>query len=87
LEIAGDAVNGVSVPRPAVIRFAGATWVYVRREGTNFVRSAVTLERSLTNGWLVSRGIDAGDQVVVSGAQTILSEELNRSGFLSGERD
>jgi len=59
----------------------------VRREGTNFVRSAVTLERSLTNGWLVSRGIDAGDQVVVSGAQTILSEELNRSGFLSGERD
>jgi hypothetical protein len=87
LETPGDAVNGVSIPRPAVIRFAGATWVYVQREGTNFVRSAVTLERPLTNGWFVSRGIDAGDQVVVSGAQTILSEELNRSGFLSGERD
>jgi len=87
LSVTGESQAGVIVPRAAVIRHAGATYVYLETDGTNFVRRAISLGQPLESGWFVAAGVKAGDQVVVTGAQTVFSEELNSSGFMSGGRD
>jgi len=87
LSVAGEPQRGVLVPRTAVIRHAGEAWVFVATNGTNFVRRAIALGPPLENGWFVSTGVNAGDQVVVTGVQEVFSEELNSTEFRSGERD
>jgi len=87
LSVAGEPQRGVIVPRAAVIRHAGEAWVFLETNATNFVRRAIALGPPLENGWFVSAGVEAGDQVVVTGAQAVFSEELNSTGFRSGERD
>jgi hypothetical protein len=87
LSVAGGPQNGVVVPRAAVIRHAGEAWIFLETNGTNFIRRAISLGPPLENGWFVPTGVKAGDQVVVTGAQAVFSEELNSSGFKSGARD
>jgi hypothetical protein len=87
LSVTGQPQRGVNVPRAAVIRHEGKAWVFLETNGTNFVRRAIALGPPLENGWFVSTGVKAGDQVVVTGVQEIFSEELNSTGFRSGERD
>jgi hypothetical protein len=69
--------SGVSVPREAVVWHAGQAWVYQKRDEDSFVRQAVSATREAGRGWFNAEGIlKAGDEVVVSGAQLLLSEEL-----------
>jgi len=75
LRAPGARRKGVVVPRSAVIYTEGKPWVYVRRGEGAFTRRAVTLERPLAGGWFVPGGLAAGDQVVTTGAQVLLSEE------------
>jgi hypothetical protein len=79
--------SGVVVPRAAVVRYQGAAWVYVQSAGTNFTRRVLSLDRPVENGWFVTSGVAVADRIVATGAQTLLSVELNASGFLSGERE
>ena len=87
LQTAGEPQSGFVIRNASIIHHAGAAWVYLQMNGTNFVRREVQLDRPLTEGWFVRRGLGDGDQVVVTGAQTVFSEELKAGGFLSGERD
>lgn len=72
----GAARNGVVVPYRAVVWWQGQAWCYIEESPGKFARRAVPDSNPLTDGWFVSKGIDAGTRVVVSGAQTLLSEEL-----------
>ena len=80
---------GLAVPRSAVLRHDGRTWVFVQEEGEKFVRKAVKLETPLDGekGWFIPAdgGIKADDLLVVTGAQGLLSEELKAQG--GGEKD
>ncbi|MEA3213207.1 MAG: hypothetical protein QOE70_6264 [Chthoniobacter sp.] len=80
---------GFAIPRSAVLRHDGRTWVYVQEDEENFVRKPVTLDTPLdgNRGWFVAEGggIQAGDLLVVTGAQSLLSEELKAQG--GGEPD
>ncbi len=76
IELAGQPVQGVLVPPAAIVRALGSTWVYVQSGPTTFARRKAPLERPITGGWLVTLGLTAGDRLVVSGAQMLLSEEL-----------
>jgi len=87
LQVSGEPLAGFVVPRPAVIRHEGEAWIYLESDGTNFVRRQISLQYPMESGWFVSGGVAAGDVVVVAGAQTVFSEELNHSGFMSGGRD
>ncbi len=80
LELPGEPQSGVAVPREAVIRFNGATWVYLQTAEDHFQRAEVELEHPLADGWFVNQGLKAGDKVVTSGAQELLSEELKGAG-------
>jgi hypothetical protein len=81
----GESLKGVIIPREAVIRAEGKSWVYVlNSNGASFTRKEIPVDHAVENGWFVENGITSGDHVVVTGAQTILSLELSGAGFTSG---
>ena len=81
---------GFAVPRSAVLRHDGRTWVFVQEESEKFARKPVVLDTPLDaeRGWFVAAeggGIGAEDLLVVTGAQALLSEELKAQG--GGEKE
>jgi hypothetical protein len=68
--------RGVVVPERAVVWHAGRPWVYVKRDADRFVRTPVSAARLVPGGWFNSEGFDPGVEVAVTGAQLLLSEEL-----------
>jgi hypothetical protein len=85
LELPEKPRAGFAVPRSAVLRHDGRAWVYVQEEEEKFVRKPVTLDTPLEGdkGWFISAeggGIKADDLLVVTGAQSLLSEELKAQG-------
>ena len=75
LDLPGEAVTGVALPREAILRQDGATWVYLQTSENSFQRKEVALDRLLANAWFVRDSFKPGDKVVVAGAQQLLSEE------------
>lgn len=76
LSMPGETQSGVAVPRNAVIRFNGTTWVYRQTADETFERVEVALESPLENGWFVREDLKPEEKVVTVGAQQLLSEEL-----------
>jgi len=87
LRVPGEASGGVIVPGAAVLRHEGKAWVYLQTGEGGFVRREISLDRPADKGWFIAGGITAKDRVVVSGAQTILSEEVRGGGFRGGDRE
>jgi len=80
IRVAGEPLAGVIVPSQAVIRTEGAGWVYLMNSGSDaFTRTAVALDHPADGGWFVTKDVTTNDYVVVTGAQTLLSEELKAS--------
>jgi hypothetical protein len=75
MQLPGEAQTGVDLPRSAIVRFNGATWVYLQTSEEAFERRAVKLDSPLSEGWFVREELKAGDKVVTVGAQELLSEE------------
>jgi len=75
---------GFVIPRSAVLRHDGRTWIYVRKSGGRFVRQPVALDTPLAAdlGWFVAGddGVAADDEIVGTGAASLLSEELKSQG-------
>ena len=84
LELPEEPRRGLAVPRSAILRHDGRTWVYVQEEEEKFVRKPVILDTPLDDdkGWFVAEngGIKADDLLIVTGAQALLSEELKAQG-------
>jgi hypothetical protein len=76
LEIDGEPKIGVDLPRSALLRHSGKTWVYVQVDETHFTRREVRLDRPTRNGWFSASGVPPKSVIVVEGPQTLLSEEL-----------
>jgi hypothetical protein len=72
----GAPVAGVIVPAQAVVWHAGKAWTYLKQDEQTFARHEVSAAEELDGGWFNAGGFQAGDEVVVSGAQLLLSEEL-----------
>ncbi len=72
--------NGVAIPNQALVWYGGKPWAYFK-QGKNaagddqFVRKPVSAETEVTGGWF-NQGIAAGSEIVVNGAQLLLSEEF-----------
>jgi len=84
LELPEEPRRGLAVPRSAILRHDGRTWVYIQEEEEKFVRKPVILDTPLDDdkGWFVAEngGIKADDLLIVTGAQALLSEELKAQG-------
>ncbi len=80
LTLPGPVQSGVIVARDAVLRHEGRTYVYLKVADEQFQRQAVTLDCPLAAGWFVGHGLKPTDELVVVGAQELLSEELKAQG-------
>ncbi len=72
----GPAVRGIRIPAAAIIRHETKGWAYVQTGDNKFARREVPLTRPVVDGYLVTGGFDPGANVVTTGAQLLLSEEL-----------
>lgn len=76
LSAPGKQAEGVVVPNTAVVWYAGKAWAY-RREGEDrFLRTLVNTAQEASDGWFNTSGFKAGEEVVTSGTQLLLSEEF-----------
>jgi len=76
LAVPGPSQEGVELPSAAVLRHAGRAFVYVQTADDTFARREIGLDRPTRDGWFVVDGLAAGERVVVTGAQQLLSVEL-----------
>jgi hypothetical protein len=76
LTVPGPARTGVDVPSSAVLRYGTASYVYVQTDDMTFARRAVHLDQPTKDGWFVADSLAAGESLVVTGAQQLLSTEL-----------
>lgn len=68
--------EGVVVPSSAVVWYGGQAWVYRKEEDDRFSRLPIDTANETDGGWFTSTGFKAGDEVVITGAQLLLSEEF-----------
>ncbi len=84
LELPEKPRAGFAIPRGAVLRHDGRTWVYVQEEEEKYVRKPIKLDAPLDGdeGWFITEdtGLTEDDVIVVVGASSVLSEELKAQG-------
>lgn len=68
--------EGVIVPSSAVVWYGGQAWAYRKEESDRFSRLPLSTANETDGGWFMSTGFKAGDEVVITGAQLLLSEEF-----------
>ncbi|MGH8678178.1 MAG: hypothetical protein ACREUQ_07505 [Burkholderiales bacterium] len=72
-----DRQRGVLLPNEALVWHAGKAWVYLKVDAETFARYEASAARETGEGWFSrGQGLEPGREVVVSGAQLLLSEEL-----------
>ncbi len=72
----GKHTPGVVVPNSAVVWLDGRAWAYLQKDRERFIRQEVVTNHPGGKGWFVTKNFQAGDYVVVQGAQLLLSEEF-----------
>jgi hypothetical protein len=70
-----NAMNGVIIPSNAVVWYAGTPWAYFKQGQDQFVRKPISADNEVDTGWF-NKNISADSEVVVNGAQLLLSEEF-----------
>jgi hypothetical protein len=67
--------NGIVIPSSAVVWYAGTPWSYFKEDNNQFIRKPISADIEVDAGWF-NEGLDADSEVVVKGAQLLLSEEF-----------
>lgn len=68
--------SGVTVPTSAVVRLSGKAYVYVQNASEQFIRKEIRTDTPVASGYFVANQLAPGARLVVTGAQTLLSEEF-----------
>jgi hypothetical protein len=76
LPASGNDEHGVMISRSAVLRYTGKEWVYQELDADRFSRREIVPAQLSSEGYFVTQNLKPGMRVVVTGAQTLLSEEL-----------
>jgi hypothetical protein len=71
----GTKSNGIVIPSSAVVWYAGTPWAYFKQGEDQFVRKPISADTEVDKGWF-NQAFDADSEVVVKGAQLLLSEEF-----------
>ncbi len=66
----------LEVPRSALIRHNGATFVYAKTDKGGYERRLVDVASTLPDGIAIASGLSEKDRIVVTGAQQLLAAEL-----------
>lgn len=73
--ISAEAKLSLRIPADSIVWYGGQPWAYVRTSPTSFERRALDQDAQWAGDFLVIKGFKVGEQVVVRGAQLLLSEE------------
>ncbi len=76
----GRRVEAAFVPSSALVWWQGRAWIFVRNEAGDFERREVPADRAADSSMLLA-DLASGTEVVVQGAQVLLSEELRAENF------
>ncbi len=76
LPLPGASRKGFTISTAAVVRLSGSAYVYVRTAADLFVRRDVKIQSAVATGYFVTGRLAVGDRIVITGAQTLLSEEF-----------
>ncbi|UHL65200.1 metal transporter [Paralcaligenes sp. KSB-10] len=87
IPLESKSAQGLLIPEDAVVWYGGQQWVYVKTAADRFTRRYMPLAPATDSGFVVTSGFRAGDEVVVSGAQLLLSEELLPQGITTQCKD
>jgi hypothetical protein len=68
--------RGVVVPEAAVVWLNGKAWVYLRMDPNTFHRREIAPDRPAPNGGYIVPDVPLAAEIVVRGAQMLLSEEF-----------
>jgi len=72
----GESVARMHIPTSAIVWLQGRAWAYFRAGPKTFVRREVATDAPAPDGGYFAQGLADGTEVVVSGAQMLLSEEF-----------
>jgi hypothetical protein len=76
----GRSIDAARVPASAVVWWQGRTWLFVRGSAGDFERREIVFDRA-SDGATLLADLEPGTEVVVQGAQVLLSEELRAENF------
>lgn len=76
----GSPTAGMLVPESAILWYGGERWVYAKTGPNRFTRRHLLSPLPTDRGVVVTGGLRPGDEVVVQGAELLLSEELRPQG-------
>lgn len=79
LPVASTPVNGVSLPESALVWHLGQALIFVKQADGRFERRVVDNRTMAAGGYFVADTSLIGQEVAVSGAQTLLSQQLKGS--------
>ena len=74
ISVAED-LTGIVIPRDAMVRLDGASWVYVQIAADAFSRREIVDAWRIETGWFVTHGFVAGDNIATAGAFSLLALE------------
>jgi hypothetical protein len=79
--------EGVFVEDTAIVRWQGRSWVYLRVGPDTFKRQPISTDQPVSDDDYVVRDIPAGSEIVMRGAQVLLSEEAKSELRGAGDYD
>jgi hypothetical protein len=83
----GKTYDGVFVEDTAIVRWQGRSWVYLRVSPDTFKRHPINTDQPVSDDDYVVRDIPAGSEIVMRGAQILLSEEAKSELRDAGDND
>jgi len=83
----GKTYEGVFVEDTAIVRWQGRSWVYLRAGPNTFKRHPISTDQPVSDDDYVVRDIPAGSEIVMRGAQVLLSEEAKSELRDAGDND
>jgi hypothetical protein len=85
----GRTYQGVFVEDTAIVRWQGRSWVYLRLDAETFKRHPISTDQPVSDDDFVVRDIPPGSEIVLRGAQALLSEEAKGElrGASGGDND
>ncbi|MGZ8182425.1 MAG: efflux RND transporter periplasmic adaptor subunit [Methylobacter sp.] len=72
----GENQSGVVIPKSALVWYMDQAFVYIKTAEEQFSRRTIDRYSATADGYFVGNGINAGEELVVTGGQMLLSEEF-----------
>ena len=76
IPIGDQAVSGVIIPHSAVVWHLGQALVFVKTSAQEYSRKVLIDYQLFDHDYFVRDVLQPGDEVVINGAQTLLSQQL-----------